>query len=74
MTQWVNSNGKTALLVGVGGIGSNVYLTQLRNLGYKVTTVDNVNPADYTSIESVQGTFDIAIICVPNYLHLPFAE
>lgn len=74
MTEWVNSNGKTALLVGVGGIGSNVYLTQLRNLGYNVTTVDNVNPADYTHIDSVTGTYDVAIICVPNYLHFTFAD
>jgi nucleoside-diphosphate-sugar epimerase len=41
MTEWVNNNGKRALLIGVGGIGSNVYLTELQKYGYDVTTVDN---------------------------------
>lgn len=74
MTEFVNTNGKKALLIGVGGIGSNVYLSELRIAGYDVTTVDNVNPADHTDIDDVTGTFDIAIICVPNYLHVPFAN
>ena len=74
MTEWVNNNGKRALLIGVGGIGSNVYLTELQQYGYDVTTVDNTNPADHTSIDTVQGVFDVAVICVPNFLHTYFAD
>ena len=53
----VNSNGKRALLIGVGGIGGNVYLAELLKYGYDVTTVDNTNPANHTSIDTVQGVF-----------------
>ena len=74
MAEFVNSTGKTALLIGVGGIGGNVYLNELRALGYNVTTVDNVVPADHVSIDDVKGVFDVAVICVPNYLHEYFAE
>jgi predicted dehydrogenase len=74
MTEWVNNNGKRALLIGVGGIGSNVYLTELQQYGYDVTTVDNTNPADHTSIDTVQGVFDVAVICVPKFLHTYFAD
>ena len=74
MVEWVNNNGKRALLIGVGGIGSNVYLTELQKYGYDVTTVDNTNPADHTSIDTVQGVFDVAVICVPNFLHTYFAD
>ena len=74
MAEFVNSNGKTALLVGVGGIGANVYLNELRTKGYNVTTVDNVAPADHVSIDDVKGVFDVAVICVPNYLHYHFAD
>ena len=74
MAEWVNNNGKRALLIGVGGIGSNVYLTELRKYGYDVVTVDNTNPADHTSIDTVQGVFDVAVICVPNFLHTYFAD
>ena len=34
MAEFVNSTGKTALLIGVGGIGGNVYPNELRALGY----------------------------------------
>ena len=74
MTEFVNSTGKTALLIGVGGIGANVYLNELRALGYNVTTVDNVAPADHVSIDEIKGVFDVAVICVPNYLHEYFAD
>ena len=74
MAEFVNSTGKTALLIGVGGIGGNVYLNELRALGYSVTTVDNVAQADHVSIDDVKGVFDVAVICVPNYLHEYFAE
>ena len=70
----VNSNGKRALLIGVGGIGGNVYLAELLKYGYDVTTVDNTNPANHTSIDTVQGVFDVAVICVPNFLHSYFAD
>ena len=37
-----------ALLVGTGGIGRNVYLPQLQNQGFAVTTADLYDPtADY---------------------------
>ena len=59
-----------ALLVGLGGIGANVYLPQLIKLGYTVTTVDqNVSLANYKSVEEVEGEFHIAIICTPNFTH-----
>jgi|TARA_B110000967_G_C18846309_1_gene542179 predicted dehydrogenase len=74
MVKLVNDNGKRALLIGVGGIGGNVYLTELMKLGYDVTTVDNSNPADHTTIDTVNGVFDVAVICVPNFLHTYFAD
>lgn len=74
MAEFINTNDKNALLIGVGGIGKNVYWPQLVQHGYNVTTVDNVNKADFTSIDDVTGVFDVAIICVPNYLHSFFAD
>lgn len=64
-----------ALLVGLGGIGSNVYLPELTQLGYTVTTVDQqVATANYSNIDDVRGEFDVAVICTPNFTHLPIAE
>lgn len=64
-----------ALLVGLGGIGANVYLPELIKLGYTVTTVDqNVPEANYKDISEVKGEFHVAVICTPNFTHLPIAE
>ena len=64
-----------ALLVGLGGIGANVYLPQLIRLGYTVTTVDQqVAEANYQDVSEVRGEFDVAVICTPNFTHLPIAE
>ena len=64
-----------ALLVGLGGIGANVYLPELIQLGYTVTTVDQQVPqANYSDIDEVRGEFDVAVICTPNFTHLPIAE
>ena len=66
---------KKALVVGLGGIGKNVYVPQFEKLGYKIETVD-INPdtnATYTSINNIpkRTEFDIAVICLPNIWHLP---
>jgi predicted dehydrogenase len=64
-----------ALLVGLGGIGSNVYLPQLEKLGYTVTTVDkHVSDADFDDVSLAQGVFDVAVICTPNFTHEPIAR
>lgn len=63
-----------ALLIGLGGIGKNVYLPQLQRLGYHVETVDNNYPADHSSLDTVKGVFDVAVICTPNFTHGPIAE
>lgn len=60
-----------SLVVGMG-IG-NLYRNVLTDLGYAIVTVDS-NPsvgADYTDLESalVNGPFDTAHICTPNYTH-----
>jgi len=64
-----------ALVVGVGGIGKNVYVPQLEKLGLKVETVDldDTKGATYDVIESIpEGTeYDIAVVCTPNLFHLP---
>lgn len=67
---------KHALLVGLGGIGSSVYLPQLERLGYTVYTVDvnvGLNPT-FTDISQVDGNYEVGVICVPNYLHKTMAE
>ena len=64
-----------ALVVGIGGIGKNVYVPQLEKLGLEVETVDldDDKGANYDIIESIpEGTeYDIAIVCTPNLFHLP---
>lgn len=59
-----------ALLIGLGGIGRNVYLPELKRIGYTVTTVDlKEHDADYDDVDSVAGKFDVAVICTPNFTH-----
>jgi predicted dehydrogenase len=64
---------KNVLIVGLG-IGK-VYEEQCELLGFTVFTLDTditKNPT-YTSEEQVKGkSFDLSIICVPNYLHEHF--
>lgn len=61
-----------ALLVGLGGIGRNVYLPQLLENGYEVKTLDldTESGADWNQIEDVRGhEFDVGVVCVPNRFH-----
>lgn len=62
-----------AIVVGLGGIGKNVYVPQLEKLGYNVETVDpNTVFADYGTVNDIHKSkkFDIAIVCCPNVHHL----
>lgn len=62
------------LIIGLG-IGK-LYQEQCEKLGYNVTTIDGDSSknAHYTQIESVYGqTFDLGIICTPNYTHYEYA-
>jgi predicted dehydrogenase len=64
-----------AILVGLGGIGSNVYLPQLQNLGFNVTTVDlYANEADYQNVTDIKGKFEVGICCTPNHSHELIAQ
>ncbi len=65
---------KKALVVGLGGIGKNVYVPQFEKLGFTVETVD-INPAvgaTYPTVNDVPKTehYDMAVICLPNAHHL----
>ena len=62
-----------ALLVGLGGIGKNVYLPQLKKLGYAVSTLDVNGEADYKDLDEVQGQYDVGVICTPNFTHTHYA-
>lgn len=67
---------KQAIVVGLG-IGS-LYVEQLATLGYDVITIDkdsSKNPT-YTDVKDLvtDTKVDIAIVCVPNFLHRPIAE
>jgi len=67
---------KTVCIIGLG-IGS-LYVRAATALGYNIVTVDP-NPelnADYTDISElpIDIKFDMAIICVPNYLHETIAK
>lgn len=61
-----------AIVVGIGGIGMNVYIPQLEKLGYHVTTVDPNLPSNYNTVNEVPKTsrYDVAIVCCPNVHHL----
>jgi len=59
-----------ALVIGMG-IGA-IYKQVLQELNYTVVTVDNVRPADFTSVGlalDVHPRFDVTFICTPNYTH-----
>jgi predicted dehydrogenase len=63
-----------ALIVGMG-IGQ-LYHSVFSSLGYKIDTVD-ANPnkdATYSNIESVNGEYDITVICTPNFTHESIAR
>ena len=59
-----------ALLVGLGGIGINVYLPELIKIGYTVDTVDPViSSATFKDTSEVTGEYNVAVICTPNFTH-----
>ena len=62
-----------ALLIGAGGIGQNVYLPQLMKKGFTVDTLDSVIPATYDNVDKVDSTYDVAVICTPNFTHYEIA-
>ncbi len=64
-----------ALLVGLGGIGKNVYVPELTRNGFDVTTVDShVREAHYPSISQLPNVqYDLGIIATPNYTHFDLA-
>ena len=62
-----------ALLIGAGGIGQNVYLPQLMKKGFTVDTVDSILPATYDNVDKVDSTYDVAVICTPNFTHYEIA-
>ena len=52
-----------AILVGLGGIGRNVYYPQLINLGFDVTTADLYDTnADYQNVTDAPGKFEVGIV------------
>ena len=58
-----------ALIVGMG-IGQ-LYHSVFSSLGYEIDTVDS-NPektATFKTADVVSGTYDIAVICTPNFTH-----
>ena len=64
-----------AILVGLGGIGSNVYLPQLQNLGFDVTTADlYATEADYQNVTDIKGKFEVGVCCTPNHSHELIAQ
>ena len=64
-----------ALLVGLGGIGANVYYPELQKLGYEIETVDErVSSATYKNINEVRSPYDISVVCTPNFTHAPIAK
>lgn len=63
-----------ALLAGYGGIGSNVYFPELDKLGYTVDILDKHALVDYTDVDEIKGSYDLAIVCTPNHTHEPIAR
>jgi len=51
--------------MGIGQLYRSIYERKL----WDITTVDQNKPADHWDIEEVQGEFDIAHICTPNFTH-----
>lgn len=64
-----------ALLVGLGGIGKNVYVPELQRMGFEVTTVDpKTKEAHYPNIEQLPNVqYDLGVIATPNYTHFELA-
>ena len=56
-----------ALIIGMG-IGQLYYQIYMKK-GWEFQTVDLTKTADYTEVKDVQGEFDIAHICTPNFTH-----
>ena len=63
-----------SLIVGLG-IGQ-LYQSVFNTLNYDITTVDIdlKKQADYSNIESVEGEYDIAVVCTPNFTHETIAR
>lgn len=65
-----------ALIIGMG-FGQAVYKPVLEELGYKVITVDPIQPADFLTVEAAIDAhkhFDTVNICTPNFTHEPLAR
>lgn len=64
-----------ALLAGYGGIGKNVYYSELKKLGYDVYLLDPaIDNADYSNASDVNDAFDLAVISTPNFTHQEIAD
>lgn len=63
-----------ALVVGMGGIGSNVYAPELKRLGYSVDSVDTVAVATYSDVAQLNSNYDVAVVCTPNSTHEALAR
>lgn len=67
---------KKALIIGMG-FGRAVYKPVLEELGYRVITVDPIQPADFLTVEAAIDAhrhFNTVNICTPNYTHEPLAR
>ena len=67
-----------AVLVGLGGIGYNVYPAQLKRIGCNVVTVDKYNSPtnpDYEDLDDAisNNDFEYAVICI-NYNYMEQLE
>lgn len=65
-----------AVLVGMGGIGKNVYLPELERIGFDVYTVDRAKGrADYESIFDLPNrTYELGVVATPNFTHYEVAS
>ena len=61
-----------ALIIGMG-IGQLYYQIYMKK-GWEFQTVDLTKTADYNEVKDVQGEFDIAHICTPNFTHESIAR
>jgi|TARA_R110000851_G_scaffold10806_2_gene38469 hypothetical protein len=61
-----------ALIIGMG-IGQLYYQIYMKK-GWEFQTVDLTKPADYSDVIDIQGEFDIAHICTPNFTHESIAR
>lgn len=66
---------KHALLAGLGGIGKNVYYPEIINLGYQLDVFDIISQeANIRSIKNISKSYDLAVICTPNFTHKEIAD